>query len=297
MSKRIIGTAVLGAVVLVGGITFISSLEKVPAGYNGVVYSLKGGVTGEVLGQGMHILSPLKHVAKYPVSTETMYLSRENVEGSRDDDSFNISTKDGKLVNVDVELSYHYNPERLDEVYTKWRGKKTSEIEDTYLRARIKAIANEVSSSYGVIDVYGEKRVELNTKVFNQLKEFLAEDGIELETFTFTRIEPDTQTQKAIQEKVDASQKLEQARIESENVEIENKKKLSKANADAAAKLIEAQAEADAQIISAQAQKEANDLISQSLSEGVLRLKELQKWNGQLPTVSGAGTSIIKIGE
>lgn len=297
MSKRLVGSTVLGVVLLAGLVGFISCSEKIPAGYNGIVYSLNGGVTGEILGQGFHFISPLEKVAEYPVSTETMYLSKESVEGSKDDNSFNISTKDGKLVNVDVELSYHYDADMLDEVYTKWRGKKPNEIEDTYIRARIKAVANEISSQYGVIDVYGEKRVELNTKVFEQLSKDLAVDGIVLETFTFTRIEPDEQTQKAIQEKVDAQQKLEQAKIEAENVQIENEKKISKANADAEAKLITAKAEADVLRISAQAQKESNELIAQSLTDKVLRLKELQKWDGKLPTVTSDATSIISIGE
>ena len=297
MSKRIIGASLLSLLVL--GITggAVSCLEKVPAGYAGVVYSLNGGVTGEVLTQGIHFMSPFEHVAKYPVSTETMYLSKDKIEGSKEDDSFNISTKDGKPVNVDVELSYRYDQEHVDDVYTKWRGKSPKEIEDTYIRARIKSAANEVTSQYGVMDVYGEKRTEINQKVYEHLSKTLLVDGIILETFNFTRIEPDKETLQAIQKKVDAQQKLEQQKIEAEQSKIEAEKRIVEAKAQAEAAKIKAQGEADARIIQAESENAANKLVAKSLDENVLRLKELQKWNGALPIVQSDSTPIIKIGE
>lgn len=310
MSKRLLGTVVLGVGVLIGGVVFVSCLEKVPAGYAGVVYSLNGGVTGDVLGQGMHVLSPFEHVAEYPVSTETMYLSKDVKEGSKDDDSFNISTRDGKLVNVDAELSYHYDVDKVDEVYTKWRGKKPSEIENTYIRARVKSIANEVTSNYGVLDVYGEKRTELNTKVFKELEEELGKDGIVLETFNFTRIEPDAQTQAAIQEKVNAQQQLEQAKIEAQKQEVENDKQIKIKEAEAKQRMIEAQAqaerievnakaEAEAIKIKADAQANANNKLSQSLTDKVIQSEYIKAWQAggsQVPQVQGNSTPIVTIG-
>ncbi|WP_053985246.1 prohibitin family protein [Niameybacter massiliensis] len=297
MKARKVGASILTLLLVCAAVATFTCLEKVPAGYAGVVYSLNGGVTGEVLGQGMHFISPFEHVAEYPVSTETMYLSKDKVEGSKGDDSFNISTKDGKPVNVDVELSYRYDQDKVDEVYTKWRGKSPTEIEDTYIRARIKSVANEVTSQYGVMDVYGEKRTELNQKVYEQLSKTLVEDGIVIETFNFTRIEPDENTLLSIQQKVDAQQKLEQQKIEAEQVKIEAEKKIVEANAQAEAELIKAKANADSQIIKAEAEKKANTLVSESLDEKVLRLKELQKWNGSLPMVQSESIPIIKIGE
>lgn len=297
MNARKVGASILTLLLVCAAVVTFTCLEKVPAGYVGVVYSLNGGVTEEVLGQGLHIISPFERIADYPVSTETMYLSKDKMEGSKHDDSFDISTKDGKPVNVDVELSYRYDADKADDAYTKWRGKTPSEIEDTYIRARVKSVANEVTSQYGVMDVYGEKRTELNQKVYEKLSNILGEDGIILETFNFTRIEPDENTLLSIQKKVDAQQMLEQQKIEAEQAKIEAEKKIVEANAQAEAELIKAKANADSQIIKAEAEKKANALVSDSLDEKVLRLKELQKWDGSLPMVQGESTPIIKIGE
>ena len=86
---------------------------KIDAGYGGVVYSMNGGVEDDALSQGWHVVSPFKTITEYPISTETVYLSRDKKEGSSDDDSFFISTKDGKNVNVDVSYSYRMDFERL----------------------------------------------------------------------------------------------------------------------------------------------------------------------------------------
>lgn len=289
---RITGGVVLGGVIILG-----SCIETVSAGYAGVVYSPNGGVNGEVLSQGWHLVNPLKKVIEYPISTETMYLSFYKVEGSKEDDSYTVPTSDGKMVSVDAGLSYSYNPDMLNEVFTKWRGRKPSEIENTYLAERVKAISKNITSQYSVSELYGNKINEINGKIQTALKEELAAVGIVIENFSFTEVRLDDDTRASIQAKVDAQQKLEQAKIEAENVKIEAEKKVAQAEAEAKAKRIQAQGEADALIISAQAQKESNELIAQSLTEEVLRLKELQKWDGVLPMVTGEATPIITIGE
>ena len=75
------------------------SFTRIEPGYAGVVYNPSGGVEGKVLGQGWHLVLPWKKVTSYPVSTETVYLSKDDSDG--DNTSFDVSTKDGKLVNVD----------------------------------------------------------------------------------------------------------------------------------------------------------------------------------------------------
>lgn len=308
--KLLVGfIGVLVAILIVGVFTCTLCLRKVSPGYAGIVYSMNGGLQDDTLSQGWHFIGIGKKLITYPVSTETMYLSKDEQEGSKGDDSFNISTKDGKLVNVDAELSYHYDNERLKHVFSKWRGKSSEEIEATYIRARIKEAANEISSRYPVMDVYGEKRSELNKKVFEQLAVKLEQDGIILETFNFTRIEPDEQTKKAIQEKVDAQQKLEQDKIEAERQEIANQKNIAIKEAEAEAAKIEAvahaerlkiNAEAEAIRIKAEAEAKANEALSKSLTGNVLELRKIEAWEngGQVPQVQGGNVNpIISMGE
>ena len=88
MSKGVIGAIVTGVVILVLLITGLSCLEKVPAGYVGIVYDMNGGISDEVLTQGWHIVSPTKDVTLYSVGIEQSYLTSGEDGDSKYDDSF-----------------------------------------------------------------------------------------------------------------------------------------------------------------------------------------------------------------
>ena len=60
MKKGIIGAVALAVVLIFGLIGAIVCLERIPAGYVGVVYNMNGGVDGEVLiiWIGLHTSEP-----------------------------------------------------------------------------------------------------------------------------------------------------------------------------------------------------------------------------------------------
>lgn len=90
VKKGFIGAIVL-AVVLFGGVILgLMCTERIPAGYVGVVYNMNGGVDGEVLQQGWHLVSPTKKVTTYSIGIEQSYLTAENKGDSPNDESFNI---------------------------------------------------------------------------------------------------------------------------------------------------------------------------------------------------------------
>lgn len=72
------------------------------------------------------------------------------------------------------------------------------------------------------------------------------------------------------------------AKQAAETQEIENKKNVDKATAEAEAKLIAAQAE-----------KESNELLEESITNNILMQQYLDKWNGKLPTVAGSDGSVM----
>lgn len=273
-----IGHIVIGVVLFFALVGLILSIEKIDPGYAGVVYSASGGVEENVLSQGWHFVAPWKKVTEYPVSTETVYLTKAKRDGSDEDESFDISTKDGKNVNVDVVYSFHMNPDKLPYIYTKFRGQDADLVSKGFMKDRLKEAIQEVSTSYDVMQVYGEKRSELNSRVYDQFKESLAEHGIVIETFNFASIRPDKDSMKAIQEKVDAKQSLETMKVQKEQAQVQAEKKKIEAEGLAKAKLIEAEAEA-----------KANKMIRESINKDLVDFKFTEKWDGKLPKVTGGG--------
>lgn len=273
----------IGAVICAIGLVYMATgFTKIAPGYVGVVYNMKGGVEDTVLTQGMKYVFPWKHVNKYSVATEQAYLSRDAVEGSKDDDSFSIPTSDGKTVNVDLEFSYHFDADRLPSTFTTFKGQSGKDIEQTFIRGKIKAWASEVSSTFSVLDIYGEKRAELNAQVLQHIKDRFDAYGIIIDSVNFSRIELDDQTAQAIQNKINKQQELEAAKLETQKAEETAKKQL-----------IEAQAEADAEVAKAKGQAEANRELQSSITPELIQMKEAEaRLKHGWVTVQGADTVV-----
>lgn len=267
--------------------------ELVPAGHVGIQYTMSGGVEEEVLSPGFHFVGPMTKVTEYSVAIEQGYLSRDKMEGSPGDDSFDIPTKDGKTINVDMEYSYHFDAEQASTIFNMFRGQSGKTIEETFIRGKLKAWAAEVSSTYTVIDLFGDKRAELNGAMLTYMQEKFDDYGIIIDSVNFTRIETDAETAAAIQKKVNAQQELELAKIEAETAQVQAEKDKEVALIDAAKKKEVAQLEAEAALIKAQAEAEANRELAASLTPELLEQLKYEKWNGQLPTVQAGGDSSL----
>ena len=73
--------------------------------------------------------------------------------------------------------------------------------------------------------------------------------------------------------------------------------KLLTAETEKQTAITKAQAEAETIKIKAEAEAEANRIISESLNSNVINYKKIEKWNGELPTVSGSNGTIIDLGQ
>lgn len=284
MKSKLIGSIIAGAIVIGGLFGTVSCTTKIPAGYVGVIYDMSGGVENKVLTQGWHIVSPAKHVTKYSVATTQAFLSKDPKEGSKDDNSFMIPTSDGKTVNVDLEFAYHFDSDKAPQTYTRFAGEDGKNIEETFIRGKMKAWSQEVSANFSVLDIYGSKRAELNKAVFDHVKKNFAEYGVVIDSVNFSRIGLDDQTEKAIQARINAQQELEKSKIEKQKAEI-----------DAQKAIVEANGKAEVTRVGAEAEAKANQLKQSTLNDTIVKYEAVKKWDGKLPTYSGMGNSMIQL--
>lgn len=282
MNNKKLGAIISGVVIVGLVIGGFMSMHKIKAGYVGLVYSLNGGIKDNVLTQGMHFVAPWEKVKQYSVSIEQGYLSKDNREGSEGDDSFDVPTSDGKTVNVDLEYSYHFDSELLPTTYVKFKGQDGKAIEDTFIRGKLKTWAGEVTSKYSVIDIYGDKRTELNKAVSDYMTPLFKEYGIVLDACNFSRIELDNQTASAIQERINKQQELETSKLQAEKIKIE-----TEANAE------KIRIESEAEVIRAENKAKANELLSKSIDDNIIKQQMIDKWDGVLPKVNGNSSNIL----
>ena len=293
--KGFVGSIVTGVVIVLIIICGFACTERVPAGYVGVVYNMSGGVTGETLNQGWHIVAPTKNVTLYSIGIEQSYLTSDSKGDSKEDESFSTPTADGKSLTVDLEFSYKYDVNRVTDVFTQFKGASGKEVKDIFIKPKMIAWTQEVTAKYPVTDVFGDKRQELNEALDTYLKEKFDKYGIVIDTVNFTNISTDPETQEAIQKKVNAQQELELAKIQKQTAKVDAEKEKEVAQINAEKAKIEAQGKADAELIKANAEAEANKKIAESLTDKLIEKSKYDKWNGELPYIEGNVNPIVSI--
>lgn len=290
------GAIILAVVLIVAFISVVSCIKKVPAGYVGVVYNMNGGVDGEVLSQGWHLVSPTKKVTTYSIGLEQSYLVAGEKGDSKNDESFKCPTSDGKSVTVELEFSYRFDEARVAQTFVTFKGKNGETIKDTFIKPKVSAWTQEITALYPVTDIFGDKRTDINAHLDDYLREKFDQYGIVIDTVNFTNIEVDPETAAAIQKKVNAQQELELANIEAQTAqvqankdrevaEIEANKNRSVAEINAETARIQAEADAEVLRIAAEAEADANRTVAQSLTPQLLEQMLYEAWNGKLPTV------------
>lgn len=309
MKKGTIGAVFLGIVIVVGMILALLCMERVPTGYVGVVYNMNGGIDGEVLTQGWHLVSPTKKVTTYSIGIEQSYLTSEDKGDSPKDESFSTPTSDGKSLTVDLEFSYKFDQGRIAETFSRFKGQSGESVKNTFIKPKMRAWTQEVTAKYPVTDVFGDKRQELNEALDVYLKQKFEPYGIIIDTVNFTNISTDSETSAAIQKKVTAQQELELANIEAKTAKVQADKdkevaliaaeqEKEKASIEAEQAKIVAEGKAEAKRIAADAESEANKKIAESLTPELIEKQKIDKWNGDVPVVQGnSGATIVDVSD
>ena len=306
MSKGVIGSIATGFIILILLITGLKCAEKVPAGYVGIVYSMNGGISDTVLTQGWHLVSPTKDVTLYSVGIEQSYLTSGEDGDSKNDDSFEVPTSDGKGLTVDLTFTYRYDPDRVTDLFTRFKGQSGKDVRDSFIKPNIIAWTKEITAQYPVTEILGDERANLNIAISEYVHNKFDPYGIIVENVNLINIDADEDTRAAVQRKVTAQQELELAQIEQKTAKVqadkdkevaliaaEQEKEVATINAEKAK--IKAEGEAEAVRIRAEAEAEANKKIADSLTEELIEKQRIDKWNGDVPMVSGDGTPIIDL--
>ena len=278
-------------IVLVG-----TACTRVPAGNVGIkVYLLGGskGVDSEELGPGRYWIGLNEELYVFPTFKQNYVWTHDENEGSPNDESFTFQTKDGMDVSqMDIGITYLLKGDKIHSIFQKYR-RGVEEITDTFLRNQVRDAIQKVASTMDV-ESFIEKKAQFIETVEKRVKNEVELEGIIIERIYLIGKPtlPDTII-KSINNKVEARQKALQRNTEIDTEKAEAKKKLVKAQATADAKVAISKAKAESVLIEAKAQAKANKILSQSLTKELIEYRRIQKWDGKLPQVSGAGSGIL----
>ena len=287
MSKRkakLAGGIFTGIALLIALIVVINCMERIPVGYAGVIYSMNGGVKDNTLSPGYHITKPTEHVKCFTTSNEQLLLTKDEREGSKGDDSFKVSTSDDASIAISFQMSYKFDEGQLVDTYKKFRGMDGESIVNNRVKSVLKSKVSEVTTDYSMMDIYSGNRSEINSKLTDYLdSRFIKEYGINVLDASIIDVHPDDQLKKAINNRVTALQKKQQAQAEQETAKVEAETALIKAENAAAIKIKEAEAEA-----------ESNKLKAASITEELINMKEAEaRLKHGWVTVQSGGTVAV----
>lgn len=232
----------------------------VPANNVGIKWSATKGTSEKTLDEGITFKSPLDEV--YYIPTTVQERTMKNVT---------VQTKDSQFVTSVVNVKFKVDKKNAFKIY---KGYGTiEELKKNIISNYSQKAIEEVVTQYNVIDVLGGSKNEIYKKSTDILNNMLSNEGVTLVQLTIKDMDAGEDIEKAIRDEAVAKKEVETA-----------EQKRLKAQKDAETKVIKAQGEAD-----------ANAILTKDLTDSVLLDKWIEKWNGELPKVTGNDKMMIDI--
>jgi len=213
---------ILGAILVL--ILLFASTTSIPTGNVGVL-TLFGRVTGDVLGEGIYLINPLKAVKKLSVQTQSIK------------ESANVPSNEGLILALDTSLLFRLDRSKAAQVFQTVGENYAEKIVEPTLRAAIRAS----TSSHTANALYTNARELVQQQIQDELTTQLAARGVIVEAVLLR----DVQLPAMLKGSIEAKQQAEQDALRMSFI-------LQKEKQEAERKRIEAQGIADFQKIVAQ---------------------------------------------
>ena len=183
---RLIGLAISGLVIIV---LLFNSVTRVATGHVGVL-TLFGKVTGESLGEGIHLINPLKTNNEMSIQTQTIK------------ESASVPSAEGLMMSLDTSLIYHLNPDRAAEVFQKIGADYENVVVESTLRSAIR----EATASHSANALYTGEREMVGKQIYDELTSQLNGRGLTVENVLLRDIQLPATLKAAIEAKQQAEQ-------------------------------------------------------------------------------------------
>lgn len=265
-----------------------SACTRVDPGHVGIqvnYYGTDRGVESYPRVTGMVWYNPVStKVFEYPTYVQTAKWTKNVNEGAPLNEEITFTNKDGMSIAADISLSYHLVAEKVPAFYVKFRNDDL----DTFTHGFLRNLARDKFDTHGgryTIDAIMGDNAPFLRDVRADLQSDLTPLGVQLDQFGFIGSPRPPQ---AVIDSINAKVHATQLAIQKQN-------EIVQAQADANKEVAKTEGYARSVTIRADAEAAANRKISESLSANLIEYKRLEKWNGQLPQVTGQATPFITL--
>lgn len=246
------------AIVLVVLIVLLNCVTIVQPGHTGVVVTL-GKVKDDVLQEGVHL--------KAPFVQKVVMIDNRIQKLEVETEAF---SKDLQSVNTVLAINYRVDTAKSYSIYKNVGASYESVLVVPAVNEVLKAITAVYTAEESVTN-----RSLISEGLVVQLNEKLNSSGLYITDVNIIDFDFSDAFITAIEEKQVAQQQLLKAETEKQTA------------------ITNAEAQAEATKIRAEGEAEANRAISASLTEQIIENKKIEKWNGELPKVTGGSGTFV----
>ncbi len=261
----IIGIGLLCFIIFTG---ILFSIYTIPAGERGVLLTF-GKPSMDAVEEGLHFKIPLaQSIKKIEVRTQKIETEADS------------ASKDLQTVQTTIAINFHLMPESTPMLYQEIGLSYKERIIDPAIQESVKAVTARFTAEELIT-----RRPEVRQGIQEEIKIRLERYYITVDDFNIVNFQFSEEFDKAIEQKVTAEQLKLKAEMDLERIKVEKEQKIT-------------QAEAEAESLRLQKQQITEDMIKlreievKSKSLDVQR-EAIEKWNGQLPQVTGGAIPFI----
>lgn len=253
-NKGEIGLYIAIGVIALIIIIFLASITTVPTGYVGVKTRF-GKVQNDVIQEGLNFKQPfVEKIVKIDCKTKKIETTSES------------STKDMQTVQATVVVNYNVNKETANTLYKEVGKNYESIIINPAILESIKSSMAQYTAEELIT-----KRAEVSNKIQETLSQKITRRGFNITEFNLTNIDFSDEYDKAIEAKAVKQQEVVTAKAELEKAQVDNKKKIENAKAEAE--------------VMRQQNKTTTDKTLQ-LKKLEVQEQLIKKWDGKLPSTT-----------
>jgi prohibitin 1 len=246
----------LGLVAIVLGILLLNSVTSIPTGHVGIV-TMFGRVTGQVMGEGIHLVNPLARVTELNIKTQE---AKEHAS---------VPSKEGLVMGLETSVLYHLDPGQAAQVY-QGIGVNYAEV---LLIPNFRSAIRGVTASNLASSLYSDARETIARDILAHLQAQVQPRGIVIENVLLR----DLQLPQTLKQAIEAKQ---QAQQEAQRMEFVLQREKQ---------------EAERKRVEAQGIKDFQNVVSEGISDKLLEWKgieatvELARSQNAKVVVVGAG--------
>lgn len=241
----------------------ISPFAVVPAGHRGVLTTF-GKPTDQVYSEGLHWV--------WPIAQSMHNISVAIQKGESEADA---ASRDLQSVHTKIAINYHIRPDAVVSVYRDLGNQANERIISPSIQEAVKAVTARFTAEELIT-----RRAQVRDEIIIALKDRMLRHGLIIDEFSIMNFNFSKTFNEAIEAKTTADQLKMKAERDLQRIEVEARQKIARARAEAEA-------------LAMQRQQVTAELLR--LREIENQSKAIEKWDGRLPTTTGAAVPFINI--